>query len=79
MHSHEWGLCGGDVAHGVDEVLFTIEQRSVRVGGEVTMLGGNRRFGKVLNQLLASSAVQNEISDGDQLQIVLVGERTTLR
>src|SRR5665213_2540145 len=65
----------------VDErdVLFAVEHTLKDVGLELTELRWQRGFGDASDQLLVSAAIANEIGDGDDRQVVTLGEDLEFR
>ena len=71
---HQHVLGPGHVAHDEGQVLLVVEHGLVDEGAELAALGRDARLGDEAHQLLVLPAVADEVGDGDEREVVLLGE-----
>ena len=74
MHADQHVVLAGHLAHDQRQMLLTVEDRLVHVGPELAALGGNPGLGHQPDQLLVAAPVADQVGDGDDGQMVLLGE-----
>ena len=74
VHADEDVLGAGHVAHDEREVLLVVEHRLVHEGTELAALRRDAGLGDQPDQLLVLAAVADEVGDGDEREVVLLGE-----
>ena len=71
---HQHVLGPGHLAHHECEVLLVVQHRLVDEGPELTPVGRDARLGDESHQLLVLPPVADEVRDGDEREVVLLGE-----
>ncbi len=79
MDADEHVLVTGDLTHHEGEMLLAIQHGLVHIGPELASSGGDPRLGDQSHELLVPAAVANEIGDGDDREVVLLGEPLQVR
>ena len=79
VHAHQHVVFALHRAAYKREVLLAVEQALVDVAGEVAVVGWDARLGDALDELLALTAIADEVGDRDQQQVVLFAELLELR
>ena len=69
----------GHVAHDERQVLLVVQHGLVDVGAELPVLGRDARLGHEADELLVLAAVADEVGDGDEREVVLLGEALQVR
>ncbi len=76
VHAHEHVLAVADVAEHEGDVLAVVVGAAVADGGELAVAQRHPGRGDALDQLLEPAPVGDQVGDGDQREVVLVGEDT---
>ena len=79
VHPDEHGVVAGDVTDHEREVGLTVEHALERVATELAPLGRQPRVGGLLDELLVTAPVADEVGDRHEDETVLVGEPAQVR
>ena len=74
VHTHQYVLGPGHLSHHERQVLLVVQHRLVDVGPELSPLRRDARLGDESHQLLVLAAVADQVRNGDERQVVLLGE-----
>src|SRR5206468_10523575 len=79
VNADEHGRALGDIAHDKGDMLVRVYNAAVGDGGPGAELGGKDGLRHTLDELLVLLAIGNELVDGDDREVVLLGELLELR
>jgi hypothetical protein len=74
MDTHQGRLIRGYVTHNQGDVLISVYHAAVRYGYEVTVAGRQFCVCYAFNQLFMLTSIRNEVFDGHDMQVMLLGE-----